>query len=315
MFRFWLAVVALIALLDSSKSAEFPAAEIATIKDCGEQGDTRRCEGRDAIFFVHGIFGDQTTFTNGSYKWPNELSADFPDVDVFVIKYRTHLLNWLKSDVATFDEISEVLMGALQGPIRAGLRDPNGGMLAKRKYRSIGFIAHSLGGNIAAAYIHSVKSELGHVLRAQNAFLITLGTPADGAYIANVGQIIKRALGLNDPLLTALQRDNLFLRMLAMWRRAENTKAQNFQCRPVNLYVGIEGAAAFGIPVVSEDSAKKPYEHLAQEIKSFPAYDHLRIAAPESKTDPLNVWVTGIIKKERTRMDNWGTATLCSGNY
>jgi hypothetical protein len=132
--------------------------------------------------------------------------------------------------------------------------------------------------------------------------------------LANVGKIIKRYLNQRDPLLTSLERDNLFLRMLAMWRRAEVQKSQRFNCRRVNLYVGIEGASVYGIPVVSEESARRAYEGLAEEIKVFGTYNHLRIAAPDKKTDPLNVWVTDIIKEERRRLDKW-TKPFCDREF
>ena len=316
MRKIWFAIAAFIFASTPSNAAELAAADIVPIKDCYTQGEARPCEGRDAIFFVHGIFGGVGTFTNGSYRWPQELAADFPDVDVFVIKYSTQLLNWLNRDVATFDEIAEVLMSKMQGPVinDGGTRMLPEGFVTRRGYRSVGFIAHSLGGNVTAAYIHSVKSELGHSARAQNAYVIMLGTPAEGSYLANVGEIIKRYLNQSDPLLTSLERDNLFLRMLAMWRRAEDQKSQRFHCREVNLYVGIEGASLYGIPVVSEQSATRPYERIAKDIKVFGTYNHLRIAAPDKKTDPLNVWVTNIIKRERQRMDDW-TKPLCGSEY
>jgi hypothetical protein len=309
-----LALATLFLATNSAFSEEWKAAEIIPIRDCYNK---QPCKGRDAIFFVHGVFGGADTFTNGSYQWPQELAKDFPDVDIFVITYHTQLLNWVKSDVATFDQIAEVLMSRMQGSLSEDgrFRDLFHGFVTEREYRSVGFIAHSLGGNVVAAYIHSVKSELGHVDRAQNAYLITLGTPADGAYIANVGSIINKFLHLEDPLLTSLKRDNLFLRMLAMWRRAEESKSVRFQCRPVHLFVGVEGASTFGVPVVSRASAEKPYKGFAQEIKTFPTYDHLRIAAPNSKEDPLNVWVTDIIKKERKRMDEWGNRPLCRSAF
>jgi hypothetical protein len=316
MRKIWLAIAAFVLASNSANAVEMAAADIVTIRDCYDERAVRSCEGRDAIFFVHGIFGGVETFTNGSYRWPQELAADFPDVDIFVIKYDTQLFNWLYRNVATFDEIAEVLMSKMQGPLMddGGTRVLSQGFVTRRGYRSIGFIAHSLGGNVTAAYLHSVKSELGHSARAQNAYVITLGTPADGSYMANVGNVIKQYLGQNDPLLTSLERDNLFLRMLAMWRRAEDVKSRRFECRSVNLYVGIEGASVYGIPVVSEQSARKPYERLAREIKVFYLYNHLRIAAPDGKADPLNEWVTDIIKKERKRMDQWTQLRLCNSD-
>jgi hypothetical protein len=44
----------------------------------------------------------------------------------------------------------------------------------------------------------------------------------------------KRILVMDDPLLTSLQTDNTFLRMLAYWRYSENGKASRFGCRPVH---------------------------------------------------------------------------------
>lgn len=315
MRKFLLATFVTILALNPTIAAplDLTAAEIIAVKDCATQRQARPCEGRHAIFFVHGIFGGVESFTNGSYRWPQELAADFPEVDVFVIKYNTQLLSWINSKVSTFDEIAEVLMSRMQGGLVEGgdFRVLPEGFVNKRGYGSVGFIAHSLGGNVTAAYLHSVKSELGHSARAQNAYVITLGTPADGAYIANVGKIIKRYLNRTDPLLVSLEKDNLFLRMLAMWRRAEYAKADRFGCRPVNLFVGIEGASVYGIPVVSEQSARKPYEGFAKKIKVFNSYNHLRIAAPDSKADPLNEWVTTIIREERERIDRWGPRKLC----
>jgi hypothetical protein len=107
------------------------------------------CTKRDALFFVHGIYGDKDTFQNGQFYWPSAVAEQFPGVDVYVIEYRTKLLSWLKRDVASFDEVSDALFAKLQGRPEVGFDD---GVLSLRPYRSIGFIAHSLGGNVTAAY-------------------------------------------------------------------------------------------------------------------------------------------------------------------
>jgi len=272
----------------------------------------RPCTGRDAIFFVHGIYGDKDTFKNGQFDWPSELAMQLGDeVDIYVIEYRTKLLSWLKRDVASFDEVSDALFAELQGQPWPESGPTRRGLLSSRPYRSIGFISHSLGGNITAAYIHTVKSELGHEERAQNSFLITLGTPANGAQIANVAIAIKSMLGMPDPLLRSLERDNTFVRMLASWRNAEDRKANRFNCRPVNLYVGVEGAAMNGMTIVPLDSAKEPYRNLAKQVKLFESYDHGRIAKPTDAKDPVYVWVADIIEQERQRLNDWKKPTLC----
>lgn len=310
----------LIALLMNPLSAHAAESEAVTITaintPCAEPapGDLhpqRPCSGRDALFFVHGIYGGRDTFKNGTFDWPAELAKELPDVDVYVIEYRTKLLSWLKRDVASFDEVSDGIFAALQGKPRPGWGDIRDGLLAYRQYRSIGFVAHSLGGNVAAAYIHTVKSELGHEERARNAFLITLGTPANGAQIANVGVVVKTLLHTPDPLLRSLERDNTFLRMLTSWRNAESRKATRFQCRPVSLYVGIEGTPTYGMTVVSRESAEEPYRDLAREVRVFEKYDHARIAKPADATDPVYIWVRDIVRKEQARMKNWGAQRLC----
>jgi hypothetical protein len=276
----------------------------------------RSCTGRDAIFFVHGIYGDKDTFKNGIFDWPSKLAEALDDqVDVYVIEYRTKLLSWLKRDIASFDDVSDALFAKLQGKPMPGSGNMRDGLLSFRPYRSVGFIAHSLGGNITAAYIHTVKSELGHEERAQNGFLITLGTPANGAQIANVGVAIKSMLGIQDPLLRSLERDNTFVRMLASWRNAEDRKATRFDCRPVDLYVGVEGAPMLGMTIVSKESAEEPYKTLAQEVKFFDGYDHSRIAKPIDANDPVYVWVLDIIKKERKRLDDWDQPALCQRSF
>ncbi|MBY3181026.1 hypothetical protein HFO24_04985 [Rhizobium laguerreae] len=283
---------------------EIPSADLPVPK--------RSCTGRDAVFFVHGIYGDKDTFKNGNFDWPSTLAKALDDeVDVYVIEYHTKLLSWLKRDIASFDDVSDALFAKLQGKPRPGSGNIRDGLLSFRPYRSVGFIAHSLGGNVTAAYIHTVKSELGHEERAQNGFLITLGTPANGAQIANVAVAIKSMLGIEDPLLKSLERDNTFVRMLASWRNAEDRKATRFYCRPVDLYVGVEGAPMHGMTIVSKESAEEPYKALAREVKFFEGYDHSRIAKPIDANDPVYVWVLDTIKNERKRLDHWDQPKLC----
>jgi len=272
----------------------------------------RPCAGRDAIFFVHGIYGNKDTFKNGNFDWPSKLvEALDGEADIYFIQYQAKLVSWLKKDVASFDEVSDAFLEKLHGKLKPGWGDIRDGILAVRPYRSVNFIAHSLGGNITAAYVHTVKSEFGHEERAKNGFLITLGTPANGAQIANVAVAIKSVLRMQDRLLESLKKDNTFVRMLASWRNAEDRKATRFNCRPVNLYIGIEGARMRGMSIVPREAAEDPYKTLAKEVKFFEGYDHSRIAKPIDATDPVYVWVLDIILKERKRLEDWRQPQLC----
>jgi hypothetical protein len=314
--KFILAVLAAWALGVSSAYSQTESSAVKITPVSAPTCEGSACRQRDALFFIHGIFGSSDTFKNASFNWPRRVASDFgTQLDVYEISYDTLMLNWLRKDIATFDEVAAEIFDKLHGKFRPGVGRGRDGLLKTREYRSVGFIAHSLGGNFVATYVHSIKSELGHEDRARNSFLITLGTPASGAQIANVGEWAKRLLVMNDdPLLESLRKDNTFLRMLASWRRAEDRKARQFKCRPVHLYVGIEGGTVAGIQVVSRASAEAPYRDIAVS-RYFETYNHSRIAAPESETDPLYVWVNEIIGKEIDRINRWREPTLCGQNF
>jgi hypothetical protein len=116
---------------------------INTVYPTSEAVDKDHFRTRDAVFFVHGIYGDVDTFRNGDFFWPAELAKEFSnELDIYAIEYRTKLLSWLKSNIASFDDVSDALFKELHGydgPVGDAL-------LVQRPYRSVGFIAHSLGG-------------------------------------------------------------------------------------------------------------------------------------------------------------------------
>lgn len=261
-----------------------------------------KCPSHDAIVFVHGIYGDGDTFKNGAFDWPQELPTQVrgSSIDVFRIDYRTTLLAWLKRDVATMDEVTYSIFKALYPD------QPSNLILVPDRYRSVNFIAHSLGGNVVSALLHTVKTELGHAERARYGFVITLGTPINGAQIAQVAGVAKRALGMEtDPLLSSMARDNTFLRMLNLWRRSENIKATRFDCRPVHLYVAIEGARTYGIRVVPREAALPFFRNYAQGVEYFDRYNHFRIAKPINRNDELYKWAGTIIDAEMERLSQW----------
>jgi pimeloyl-ACP methyl ester carboxylesterase len=249
-----------------------PAASVVPVR---QSCNNDPCPDHDAIVFVHGIFSDDTSFRNGSFDWPSQLPTEIGGhkIDVFRISYTTQFFSWLKS--SSIDEVTYSIFRAVYPEPNSG--DP-GSALHPDRYRSVNFIAHSLGGNIALAFLHTVKSELGHAERARYGFVVTLGTPINGAQIANVGEIAKRLLGMPaDPLLASLERDNTFLRMLALWHRSEDVKARKFRCRLIDLYAGIEGADMHGIRVVPEASAESAFKGYAKETRAI-AFDSAALA-------------------------------------
>lgn len=265
------------------------------------------CKNAHAVIFIHGIYGDETTFSSvpisanprfagvPRINWPELIPPVISgkQVDVFVVKYETQLVAWLKKNISTLDE---VVYGVFKGI------DNN---VLNKSYSSIGIIGHSLGGNVATSYLHTVKTERGHDERARHSFIITLGTPTDGADIAAVGLLAKGILLMHHPLLTSLQTDNTFLRMLAYWRYSENGKASRFGCRPVHFYAGLEGTQTDGVQVVSKELAEFMRRgNMYAEYKTFPNLNHFELAKPPKNQD-VQDWVSGILQKEIDRVELW----------
>jgi hypothetical protein len=298
MFRIVSIFFALLCCSQISGAQSLPAGTLQVVRSGCESSS---CVARHAIVFVHGIYGGVDTFTNKTvspeFSWPQkvpELIAGSP-VDVYRVEYRTALLAWVKEDIASLDQVVEAIY-----PLLAGLRT--------RGYASVNFVAHSLGGNVVKAYLHSVKSEEGHVERAKHAFVLTVGTPVNGASIANVGLLLKDLLGMPDPLLASLQRDNTFLRMMNLWARQEDQKATKFRCRAVRLYAGIETKPLGPIQVVDVSSAQNALPSFAIS-KTFPL-NHSEIAKPRSEDDEPFVWFMTVASNEIRRVNEW-SGPLC----
>jgi hypothetical protein len=286
----------------SSAFGELVPGSLHTVRG-GCVGSPSACSGRHAIVFVHGIYGGAETFTNTdvtpAFNWPEQVPAtvDNSPIDVYRVDYKTALLAWAKENIATLDQVVEAIY-----PLISNLR--------ARGYTSVNFVAHSLGGNVVKAYLHSVKSEEGHVERARHGFIMTVGTPVSGASIANVGLLLKQLLGMQDPLLSSLQRDNTFLGMMNLWARQEDEKATKFKCRPVRLYAGIETKALGPIQIVDVESARSALPYFAVS-RAFPL-NHSEIAKPRSSSDDLFQWFLQITEAEIKRVNTWGPSRkLC----
>src|SRR5262245_35137437 len=91
----------------------------------------RRCQpnsadmcNRDAIVFVHGIYGADETFRNPQtgFDWPrafsNEPAFEGPlvprGVDVFQLNYRTKLIAWARSSNPSFKDVANTFIEELK---------------------------------------------------------------------------------------------------------------------------------------------------------------------------------------------------------
>jgi hypothetical protein len=276
------------------------------------QDEVKYCRDYDAIVFVHGIYGSRDTFKNNvtKFDWPMEFPRVIANrtLDVFSLSYDTSLVTWAKGTNPSFSSIAEAVVKAL-APLR------------KRQYRSIGFIAHSLGGNVISTYIHLVATEFGLPQRAQHAFVITLATPVKGAQIANIAVTLKGYLGMPDPLLESLRADNLYLEMLDVFLRKEarQRSVTRYNCRYLNLHAAVERKELGLFKIVDPTSAEVPIRDVvASPIKGF-QLDHSAIAKPSTLQHEVAQWVKGIIEKEYSRIAMWDLGqdlarpTLCQG--
>lgn len=288
-----------------------PPATLDTVRQlCGPELGS--CANFDAIVFVHGIYGGTDTFTNSTtgFDWPKKFPRFVTDrqVDVYRLHYRTALLSWAKGSYPDFHGVAAAVFNAMT-PLR------------KRNYRSIGFIAHSLGGNVVSTYVHMVKTKLGHPQRSQNAFVIDLATPVLGAQIADLAEEFKASLGMSDPLLKSLEKGNLYLQMLNEFRQEESGKGVAYGCRPVHLHAAYEEKYLGPLLVVTPDSAAQSVANVVDSpIVGF-QLNHIQIAKPAGPDDAVYNWAMSRVQDEYTRLENWDNShvseppnrRLCAG--
>jgi hypothetical protein len=260
------------------------------------------CPNHDAVVFVHGINGSEETFKTDSFDWPRNFPTQIANrtIDVYRIDYKSSLLSRAQQRNPLFDDVVEDVVHAL-APVR------------RKGYRSIGFIAHSLGGNIVASYLQSVKAEFGHAQRSQHAFVIALGTPRSGANIASIASHLQNFLLIRNDLLESLKEDNIYLRMLRLLGEKTDGKSVRFGCRPVLLYVGYEKVRVPGVLVVSERSAVGPSTaNAARDVEGFDV-DHFQIAKPTSLDHPIHQFVKRSMEDAFDMVAKWPADTnkLC----
>ncbi len=274
-----------------------PSVELQPARDLACNDTHESCKDFDAIVFVHGIYGDEETFKSKDtgFDWPAEIPAtiDGRAVDVFVVDYYTELIDWsAKSKDTTFATVAEGMFTALK-PLR------------QREYRSIGFVAHSLGGNFVSAYLLTVKAARSTSGLAQHAFAITLATPVMGSQIANMAGLLKTLLGMNDSLLSDLKEGTSLQSFLKDVRRKLKGRAALFGCRDVNLHAAIETLPLAGIAVVEPESAAAPVASLVSSPVMRFDRDHSSIAKPVDQNDEVYVWAAELMQTEYERIGTW----------
>ena len=255
-----------------------------------------KCPDLDAIVFVHGIWGSNETFLNTTtnFDFVNRFPRTFKGlpnrkIDIFRLNYTTEMLTWAKRTNGSFKSVAKAVFEEMK-PLR------------RAEYRTIGFIAHSLGGNVVATYITLVNEQLGHPQRAQNGFVITLGTPVVGVQIADMASWLKSVLGMSDPLLESLKKDNLYLEMLNEFRASQGVKGDRNGCRSVRLHAAIEDKYLNVVAVVGAASSEDPIRNITNDVRAF-SLDHIALAKPADVQSPIYKWVIKAAEQDLSDID------------
>jgi len=257
------------------------------------------CRAYDAIVFVHGIYGSSETFSSGrtGWSWPKDFPPQLSErkIDVFSLNYRTSLLSWAKGASPEFDSLAEEAFSAMR-PLRI------------RQYRSIGFIAHSLGGNVVATYLVKAKLKRGTSGRAQHLYLVTLATPFSGSRVADLGASIKGSIGIRDDLLDSLKKDNLYLRMLKGFTLDFKEREHLFDCRPFSLYSAFEMEAMGPFLIVERESAAQTMKSILKSPAVGFDLDHSAISKPDGPDHRVATWVVGRVQDAFEIAKAWDVA-------
>ena len=278
-----------------------PPIIVETARESVCQQSAHSCGGGHAVVFVHGIYGGKETFVNEAtgMDWPKTFPALSPHgyIDTYRLEYLSKMVSWAKKDNPDVNELVGHIFDALK-PLR------------KRDYKTINFIAHSLGGNLISHYILFVKARLGHAAVSQHGFVITLGTPALGSQWANVAAWAKNVLFMSDPLLDSLKKGNLFLATVRHLIDKTVDKGSMYACRPLLKFAAFEAKSILGISVVRATSEiAKLKKYLDSPPKIFNV-NHIQIAKPKGVHSPVFLWTSNVALSAFSELDRWDRDAL-----
>ncbi|KAK2929023.1 Alpha/Beta hydrolase fold [Fusarium oxysporum f. sp. vasinfectum] len=146
------------------------------------------------IIFLHGLRGDrEKTWTKNGVVWPKDLlSDDIPATRIFLFGYDTNITSAGQS-------------GATKTEIHSDAEDVCAKLAAERLStqtvdRPIIFVAHSLGGLVAAQILvhgeHKPENSTEASIAKNVRGMVFLGTPFRGSSVARPAEVVRRVLDL-----------------------------------------------------------------------------------------------------------------------
>ncbi len=207
-----------------------------------------------AVVFVHGIFGDQTTWASQETSFPQMLTSDpaFGDkVDAFVFQYYS----------PKFGPAGNV--GELAKQLKAALEDNH----VLDDHERIAFLCHSMGGLVTRRALILLRD-----LRKVS-MIYFYATPGNGAEISQLASRISASPQLKSML--PLEGNEALQQIQDDWVNWP-------EARGVPSYCAYETLPTDGVIVVNQSSARSLCNRLPEAMTA----NHSQIVKPESRTDP-----------------------------
>jgi pimeloyl-ACP methyl ester carboxylesterase len=251
----------------SARAEEHKIVRIQQVAPQSERPCAADARKRDAIFFLHGLFGSNETWRPTTWWfWPG---TSFPELivsdsalncyDVYTIEYDSFLVS-SSPDVTAITNMLELELRPYVGP--------------DSKYRNIIFISHSLGGNLFRNYLLRLKvvNPLGaHEIMSKFRIAIFLGTPFTGAGMASGAGLV-----LPNPQVGSLvDVGNDYLQLLNATSIAIDEKHFTWRCPSMRFYSAYEKRPTYGKLIVPQSAATVN----TYACKGFDD-DHLTLAKP-----------------------------------
>ena len=268
------------------------------------EGCTTPC---DAVVFVHGIFGDDTTWTRNASSpgWPDFVAGD-PDltgVDILRIDYTTKYpvqASLLGASNPKGEDIAEEMYTVVQPRLKT--------------YRKVFFIAHSLGGNFVREYLvklktrtPSTRSQTPHQALLAYLDLFFMGSPINGSHLAERLAAVERV----SPALRLLRPIDVndYLGLLNNLWRGMYHKMLGSVGVSFHLHVAYETQPYFGSLIVPKDNALALPE--ITDTRGFPR-NHSSLVKPVDRNDCVYKWVKVRILQAQGKLNGLPADVPCS---
>ncbi|MBK9948286.1 MAG: hypothetical protein IPP12_14010 [Nitrospira sp.] len=219
--------------------------------------------------------GSSDTWKNGQAYWPDLLASDqsVDDFDIYRIDYETGVLTG-----APISKIRQSFAQAMDAARHMG------------NYKTIQFIAHSLGGNIVRDYLVYIKTGMGHGALNQFRQVFLLASPGEGSYLSQIPKIV-----MNHPqlrILTPLTNNDYLGLLNDTWGQLLG-KRDRFSCPSISIKVAYEQLPVppLGIIVTEESASSFTLSAKGYLDKKGFNRNHIDIVKPTGFNDPVYQWV------------------------